>query len=1210
MGVPLIQFQLDSTLYPESRSLAAKQAPTFEFHVSRAARENYGFDDTFFMSNGNIVFADFQAAHLFSEKMNARRDLVNHPEQVVYASQINSLGLIDEMLHRIIDIYRQQVNPRVFHQAHEWLENKVGPDKVDTTLTRFVELFPPLEVYRGRIAVEDYLAGSTAGVSNKIIALEELLLLRLANMNPAFAPFLELFDDGLLRAETVYLELVTSLESFFSTQPRFGPGNLNLFTLLRQPAIERPFSLEEQLRYMAGTWGFLLGDFILRLLRGVDFLKEEAKPVFFGPPPTQVLDYWPDDAETEKFSPDLHWMPNLVLIAKSTLVWLDQLSRSHGRQISRLDQIPDEELDKLAGWGFTGLWLIGIWERSNASKKIKQTCGNQDAESSAYSLFDYQIAYELGGYAALQNLKERCWVRGIRVGCDMVPNHTGIDSRWMREHPDWFISLPFSPFPNYSFNGPNLSEDTRYAIQIEDNYYNQSDAAVVFRRQDYWTGDVRFIYHGNDGTNMPWNDTAQLDYLRPDVREAVIQKILDVARMFPIIRFDAAMTLAKRHFHRLWYPEPGGGGDIPSRSQFGMGKAALDQHLPNEFWREVVDRVAAEVPDCLLLAEAFWLMEGYFVRTLGMHRVYNSAFMNMLKNEENKKYRQTIINTLQFEPEILKRHVNFLSNPDEDTAIAQFGDGDKYFGACLLMVTMPGLPMFGHGQIEGLREKYGMEYRRAYWDEQVNTGLVDRHVQEIFPLLKKRYLFAEVENFLFYDFVSADGQVNDNVFAFSNRSGSESTVVVFHNKYEEARGWIRASVPFAQRSDRDGEPALVQKSLRQGLSLAYEPHCFLIFRDRISNLEYIQNCKRVSDEGLYFELQAYGRRVLTDMYQVHDDESGYYSQLHDYLNGRGVTSIAEELGEITFKPLLQKADVLLSPAAFKAFLQNRLSARQKTIKRNFLKTFRSQYHELLQQAVLLHPAVGTKTAIKQRLSRASRSLETVMRVHDWARTASLPQRSAKRVAAAVNRISKQDDLFWSVIYVWTVVQPLQAFVDQASEAHLRQNVLNDWLLGRRTDKVIRESGVAGAEHFPARAAVALLVRHSGWLGDEKAGSPRAYRLLQRLLTASEVRAFLKVNLFADILWFDGERFELFLELMFAVAVFEAMIRRKTKSQVGQDVLDISAVVSKWRKAEAGAEYQVEKLLLALAPKTSKNRPAKPGKSSRKKKVKIKKTPQA
>jgi hypothetical protein len=35
--------------------------------------------------------------------------------------------------------------------------------------------------------------------------------------------------------------------------------------------------------------------------------------------------------------------------------------------------------------------------------------------------------------------------------------------------------------------------------------------------------------------------------------------------------------------------------------------------MPQEFWREVVDRVAVEAPGTLLLAEAFWLMEGYFV---------------------------------------------------------------------------------------------------------------------------------------------------------------------------------------------------------------------------------------------------------------------------------------------------------------------------------------------------------------------------------------------------------------------------------------------------------------------------------------------------------------------------------------------------------------------------------------------------------------------
>ena len=46
-----------------------------------------------------------------------------------------------------------------------------------------------------------------------------------------------------------------------------------------------------------------------------------------------------------------------------------------------------------------------------------------------------------------------------------------------------------------------------------------------------------------------------------------MERILHVARNFPIIRFDAAMIMARRHFKRLWYPEPGQGGDIPSRSE-------------------------------------------------------------------------------------------------------------------------------------------------------------------------------------------------------------------------------------------------------------------------------------------------------------------------------------------------------------------------------------------------------------------------------------------------------------------------------------------------------------------------------------------------------------------------------------------------------------------------------------------------------------------
>ena len=101
----------------------------------------------------------------------------------------------------------------------------------------------------------------------------------------------------------------------------------------------------------------------------------------------------------------------------------------------------------------------------------------------------------------------------------------------------------------------------------------------------------------------------------------------------------------------------------------------------------MVDRVAREVPGTLLLAEAFWLMESYFVRTLGMHRVYNSAFMNMMRDEENAKYRTVIKATIEFDPDILKRYVNFMSNPDERTAVDQFGNGDKNFGVATMMAT-------------------------------------------------------------------------------------------------------------------------------------------------------------------------------------------------------------------------------------------------------------------------------------------------------------------------------------------------------------------------------------------------------------------------------------------------------------------------------------------------------------------------------------------
>ena len=607
-------------------------------------------------------------------------------------------------------------------------------------------------------------------------------------------------------------------------------------------------------------------------------------------------------------------MPNTVLIAKSTYVWLHQLSKRYGHHIHRLDRIPDEELSTLAHRGFNALWLIGVWERSKASQTIKRLCGNAEAVASAYSLYDYSIAADLGGEEAYRNLRDRAQARGIRLASDMVPNHMGIDSRWVVEHPEWFLSRYDSPYPAYTFNGPDLSNDDRVEIKIEDHYYEQSDAAVVFRRRDKWTDSTQFVYHGNDGTSFPWNDTAQLNYLSAQVREQIIQTILHVARSFPIIRFDAAMTLAKRHIQRLWFPVPGSGGAIPSRAESSMTPAEFDAAIPHEFWREVVDRVAAEVPGTLLLAEAFWLMEGYFVRTLGMHRVYNSAFMVMMRDEDNAKYRSVLKNTMEFDPGIMKRYVNFMSNPDERTAIDQFGSGDKFFGVASLMATLPGLPMFGHGQVEGFTEKYGMEYYRPRYEETPNDWLIERHQREIAPLLHQRKLFAESEHFLLYDYWRPEGAVDENVFAYSNRNGHSCALILFNNNYGSTTGTIHHSTNFADKASG----SLRQRDLRDGLGLTDDGNAFLGYRDVSSGLEYIRRASDLSHNGFTIELRGYQYCVLLQWRELRSDGQHPWAELHDQLRGEGVPSLEEAFVDLQMKPVHDAVYALLEPSLLRS----------------------------------------------------------------------------------------------------------------------------------------------------------------------------------------------------------------------------------------------------------------------------------------------------
>src|SRR5581483_3556880 len=321
---------------------------------------------------------------------------------------------------------------------------------------------------------------------------------------------------------------------------------------------------------------------------------------------------------------------------------------------------------------------------------------------------------------------------------------------------------------------------------------------------------------------------------------------------------------------------------------------------------------AAEAPGTLLLAEAFWLMEGYFVRTLGMHRVYNSAFMNMLRDEENANYRSVIKNTLEFDPDVLKRYVNFMNNPDERTAVDQFGKGDKYFGVCTLMVTLPGLPMFGHGQIEGFTERYGMEYRRAYYDEKPDSWLVERHEREISPLLHRRSVFAEVGEFLLYDFYTDQGWVNEDVFAYSNRRGNDRALVVYHNRYASTQGWIRISCGYAEKLPGGGK-RVRQRALSEAFGMPADSSVFVACRDAVTGLEYLHRARDVAEKGLHLQLDAYKCHVFLDWREFRDDGERPWSELCNTLVGRGTPSLDDALRSLELKPVHEALRAVLDP---------------------------------------------------------------------------------------------------------------------------------------------------------------------------------------------------------------------------------------------------------------------------------------------------------
>jgi hypothetical protein len=166
-----------------------------------------------------------------------------------------------------------------------------------------------------------------------------------------------------------------------------------------------------------------------------------------------------------------------------------------------------------------------------------------------------------------------------------------------------------------------------------------------------------------------------------------------------------------------------------------------------------------------------------------------------------------------------------------------------------------------------------MEYRRSYRDEQPDGFLVDRHEREIFPLMKKRHIFSGSAAFRLYDLYSSEGQINENVFAYSNRNWDERALIFYNNSYYEASGWIKRSSPAIPQSNG----GLRQDTLSEALSIHGEDRYFSFFHEQRSGLWFIRSSKDLCERGFFVSLRGYEAQVFLNIHEREDGRESPWS---------------------------------------------------------------------------------------------------------------------------------------------------------------------------------------------------------------------------------------------------------------------------------------------------------------------------------------------
>jgi hypothetical protein len=371
-----------------------------------------------------------------------------------------------------------------------------------------------------------------------------------------------------------------------------------------------------------------------------------------------------------------NWPKNPTLYEINAWAWLEQLSRQAGQFIT-LGSVPQAELERIASYGFDGVWLMGVWQRSPDGRRVaREHTGLQgeyrqalpdytdaDVVGSPYSIPDYRADPTLGGDGELAMLRQRLADLGLRLVLDFVPNHFACDHPWISQHPERLVQGGADSLAREPVNYFDVTVD----------------------------GQWKVFAHGRDPYLDGWTDTVQIDYRSAATRRAMADILLSIAERCDGARCDMAMLVTRDIFLRTW-----GGVFEPPLA---------------EFWPAVATDLHARHPGFLLLAEVYWDLE-WELQQQGFDYTYDKRLYDRLVEHDAMDVRLHLTAALDYQQHLAR----FIENHDEPRAATALGV-QRSLAAAALTYTLPGLRLFHEGQLDGWRVKLPVQLGRRPAEE-------------------------------------------------------------------------------------------------------------------------------------------------------------------------------------------------------------------------------------------------------------------------------------------------------------------------------------------------------------------------------------------------------------------------------------------------------------------------------------------------------------